>query len=70
MMSSILVDRVVFLSTQDKVTLLRASELDTRTCGFVLYRQVLQTICTYSEHGSTQQTTCSNDCAFATTICD
>lgn len=34
MLSSILVDRVVFLCTQDNVTLLRTSELDTRTWGW------------------------------------
>lgn len=45
-------DRVFFPCTQDNVTLLRARELDTRTRGFTLYRQVLQTICTHSERRS------------------
>lgn len=45
-------DRLFFHCTQDNVTLLRARELDTRTRGFTLYRQVLQTICTHSERRS------------------
>lgn len=53
-MFSKIVDKLIFLCTQDNVTLLRASELDTRTRGFMLHRQVLQTICTHSKHCSTR----------------